>query len=279
MKISIVIPVYNEEERLAACLQAVARQTVSPFEVIVLDNNSTDNTVAVALQFPFVTVLHEGRQGVVHARTTGFNAASGDIIGRIDADTVIDMDWVATLQTIFTDSDVVAVTGSVYYYDVIKPALSGRFDLFFRQRLARQLGNEVFLCGSNMALRRSAWRQVRAEVCAQPGLHEDFDLAVHLETHGGRVVFDKRLRVGISVRRFGISFKNCWQYMVIAPRTYAVHGRRSQWHMYSIIAIISLSYWFVWLNCNAYDPETKRLSWRQLRLTGTARVNPATFVD
>src|SRR5688572_27451257 len=87
--VSIVIPAYNEEGQLALCLEAIARQTVKPVEVIVVDNNSTDGTVEVAGRYPFVTVLHEWRQGVVHARDCGFDAAKGDIIGRIDAETVM----------------------------------------------------------------------------------------------------------------------------------------------------------------------------------------------
>jgi glycosyltransferase involved in cell wall biosynthesis len=85
--ISIVIPVYNEAERIAACLESIAAQTVTPLEVIVVDNNSTDATVSIARSFPFVRVITAKCQGVIHARNRGFNAARGEIIGRIDADT------------------------------------------------------------------------------------------------------------------------------------------------------------------------------------------------
>src|SRR4051812_42172740 len=102
MNVSIVIPVYNEADQLAACLQAIARQTVRPLEVIVVDNNSTDGTAAIAKRFPFVRLLTEKKQGVVHARNTGFKATRGGIIGRIDADTILPPTWVAQVQTIFT---------------------------------------------------------------------------------------------------------------------------------------------------------------------------------
>src|SRR5689334_10679087 len=103
MKTSIVIPVYNEAAQLGACLRAIAQQTVKPLEVIVVDNNSTDGTRAVAEAYDFVTVLEEPRQGVVHARSRGFDAARGDIIARIDADSILPADWLANVETVFGD--------------------------------------------------------------------------------------------------------------------------------------------------------------------------------
>src|SRR4051812_24373156 len=110
MKTSIVIPVYNEAERLAACLRSIANQAVTPDEVIVVNNNSNDGTAAIARSFDFVRLLSEPRQGVVHARNRGFNAAHGDIIGRIDADTLLPRNWVSQVQSIFNDPTVDAVS-------------------------------------------------------------------------------------------------------------------------------------------------------------------------
>jgi cellulose synthase/poly-beta-1,6-N-acetylglucosamine synthase-like glycosyltransferase len=217
---------------------------------------------------------------VVHARTTGFNAARGEIIGRIDADTVIAEDWVAAARRIFSDPTVDAVSGSVQYYDVTRPRLSGRFDLFFRQWLADKLGREMFLYGANMAIRRSSWRRVKGELCHRAGLHEDFDLAIHAETLGQRVVFDKNLRAGVSLRRFESGIHNFWQYAKLSPKTYAAHGRTSQRYMYVVIVVVLTTYWFIWLHHQGYDPEREGLSWRHLRAaTSTIRVNPATFVE
>src|SRR5437868_5512986 len=117
MNVSIVIPVYNEADRLADCLEAIARQTVRPLEVIVVDNNSTDNTLEVAERYSFVTLLNEPKQGVVHARNTGFNAVTADIIGRIDADTILPADWVAQIEKIMLNKGISAVSGSPHYYD------------------------------------------------------------------------------------------------------------------------------------------------------------------
>ncbi|HEX7964030.1 MAG TPA: glycosyltransferase family A protein, partial [Candidatus Saccharimonadales bacterium] len=92
--VSIVIPAYNEERHLAACLEAIRAQSEPPLEVVVVDNNSTDRTAEIARRYPFVRVVHEERQGIVFARGAGFDAARGDIIARIDADIVLPAGWI-----------------------------------------------------------------------------------------------------------------------------------------------------------------------------------------
>lgn len=280
MKVSIVIPVYNEGEHLAACLRAIAAQTLTPAEVIVVDNNSTDNSVRIAQEFPFVTVLREKRQGVVHTRGKGFDAARGEIIGRIDADTLISPDWVAMVTELFSTEPIDAVSGSVTYYDLPWRKALGRLDLGFRQWIADGMGREVFLYGSNMALRRSAWRKVRSSVCQHGGLHEDFDLAIHLAKNGAYVAFRPQLRAAVSLRRFNIKFSDYWDYVWLSPHTYKRHGLRSQKRMYPVVALVASGYFMIRLLYRSYDQNTDKISLvnvfsenRQLR------VNPATYVD
>ena len=281
MNVSIVIPVYNEVACLDACLRAIAVQTVMPTEVIVVDNNSNDETIAVAQRFPFVTIVCEPLQGVVHARNRGFNLAKGDIIGRIDADTIIARNWVATLQSIFTDPSISAVSGAITYHDLPSQTLVGRLELYFRQRIAKGMGDEVFLQGANMAIRRGAWRKIRPSVCNNGGLHEDFDLAIHAHKAKLQVVFDKKLQATLSLRRFDSTMVDFWQYAWLSPKTYARHGLHSQRHMYSVIWLVLCFYWPIKLIYRAYDPVAERMSIVKF-FTSTSeigRVNPATFVD
>lgn len=280
LKISIVIPVYNEAQHLAACLEAIARQTVQPLEVIVVDNNSADNSVLVAQNFPFVRVIQEKRQGVVYARDRGFNEARGDILGRIDADTVIDADWVESLHEIFSNAEVAVVTGKVHYTDVALTNVVNAIDLHIRRRLARLLGREVAIQGANMALRAEVWRDIKADVCRKAGMHEDFDLAIHANGHGHLVQFDERLAAGIGYRQPGTSYRNFCSYVWLSPKTYALHGLKSRRHMYPIVALLFAAYPFIRLLCRGYDAQTESFSLMlAFRSKTIARVNPATFVD
>ena len=281
MNVSIVIPVYNEAEHLGACLDALARQTVEPYEVIVVDNNSTDNTVAIAESYPFVRLKREPRQGVIYARDRGFDAAQGELIGRIDADTLIAPDWVETVALLFAERpELAAVTGQVRYYGLALSGVLDYFDLRIRRRMARLLGREVALQGANMAVRRSAWQAVRRTVCRRGGLHEDHDLAIHLNALGQLVRFDERLEAAIDCRRLESSWAAFCRYAIMSPKTYAKHGLTSQRHMYPVVALVIICYQPLKLLHRGFDIDTGRFSWRQALINPlNGRVDPATFVD
>lgn len=278
MKISIVIPVYNEAERLAACLQTIAAQTVTPYEVIVVDNNSTDGSAAIAASHNFVTLLKEPRQGVVHARTRGFDAARGDIIARIDADTLLPPDWLARVRSIFRDESVDAVSGSAHYYDFAWDRLADGIDGYFRARLARKLKRTNFLWGANMAVRRASWLKTYPLLCHQPHLHEDFDLAIHLQELGFKVEYDPDLVAGVSSRRIDSSLLAYLRYTLVSPRTYAWHSLSSRRHMYPVIFICWLCYLPGRLIYRAYDPDTGTFSLSQLLTATGSRVDPTANV-
>ncbi len=277
LRVSIVIPAYNEAHHLAQCLTAIQKQATKPYEVIVVDNNSTDKTAKIAQSFPFVKLIREDRQGVVFARDRGFNAARGDIIGRIDADTLLTADWVMNVQKIFQDSPVAAVSG-VMHYDVALSQTVDNLDLFFRRRLARLLGESdtVFLQGASMAMRRSAWQRIRHVLCRKGNMHEDFDLAIHLQEHGHEVVFDERLHATISARRTDVGFLQFANYVFMSPHTYAQHQLNSRKHMYSVVALALVAYVPARILYRGYDPLADSFSWSRVftsRLE-SARVDP-----
>ncbi|MDN6554825.1 MAG: glycosyltransferase family 2 protein, partial [Bifidobacterium mongoliense] len=110
LNISIVIPAWNEQDRIADCLTNALRQSVAPHEVIVVDNRSTDDTVGVVRDFirdppeAPVRLLHQdAEQGLIPTRNYGLNHATGDILGRIDADCMLKPDWVEVVTDLFTD--------------------------------------------------------------------------------------------------------------------------------------------------------------------------------
>lgn len=265
LRVSLVIPAYNEAQDIQRCLEAIASQSVRPYEVIVVDNNSTDETAKIAKSFPCVRLINEKRQGVVFARDTGFNAARGDIIGRIDVDTVLPEDWVKNVQDIFVDETIGAISG-VMHYDVALSHIADKIDLFFRRRLARLLSESdtVFLQGASMAMRRSAWQHVQRVLCRKDNMHEDFDLAIHLQEYGYKVAFDERLHANISARRTDVGFLQFANYVFMSPHTYAQHQLNSRRHMYGVVFVAIAGYIPARILYRGYNPATDSFSWARV---------------
>lgn len=266
------MPVYNEADYIAACLDAIAAQTVAPNEVIVVDNNSTDATRAIAARYPFVTVISEPRQGVRFAHRTGMDAATGDIIGRIDADTALSPGWCEQLRESFADGDIAAVTGACFYYDMPFQ----RFGLWADRMMRRvaQRRNEVILYGSNMAIRRSAWQRISSSVCLVRGIFEDCDMAIHLREQRLTVVYDPKLVAGVSARTLDLSQRKFLQYMKNYNRTFKRHAIRSK-AAARAKAIYLFFYPYLKLLRKMYNPETQRLSVLHLILGHNGEPRPS----
>jgi glycosyltransferase involved in cell wall biosynthesis len=199
LTITIVIPAYNEARHIAACLDSIAAQTIMPDEVIVVDNNSTDGTADVAKKYPFVTLLHESKRGLIPARNRGFADASGQILGRINADAAIATDWVARVKTQFSsDKNLGGLTGLGFTHTPVlhlgsvqstlcSLAYLSQSDAYFRVRL---------LWGANMAVRADAWHEIKSDACTDDALvHEDQDVSILLAGHGWKTRRDNNLTI------------------------------------------------------------------------------------
>ena len=242
LTLTIVIPAYNEQSYLTACLDSIAEQTVLPAEVIVVDNNSTDQTLQIAKEYPFVKILREKKQGVFYAARKGFNVAKSDLIGRIDADTILPPNWVETVLDLLKDNQVAAVTGPVNYYDMPLPHTNYWFDHTMRALTYRfAYANSPFLYGSNLAVRRKVWRRLTAGLCLQQNIHEDIDLAIHVKEAGHDIIYSKLLLSGASGRRYNDGLKSFSAYIGMYRRTYRQHRLHSL-AIYPALFMWSLGY-------------------------------------
>ena len=128
LTISVVIPAYNEEKYLPLILQSIKKQSLTPFEIIVADNNSTDRTAEIAKEYG-ARVVHVKEQGNVYAMKGGLDAARGDIIAGVDADTVVSTNWIEVINSAFRDDQVVGATGSIRIAD--KTAFTSLNNFFY----------------------------------------------------------------------------------------------------------------------------------------------------
>jgi glycosyltransferase involved in cell wall biosynthesis len=231
--VSIVIPAYNEERTIRACVVAAIEQTVPADEIIVVNNKSTDSTAkmlkALKTEFPeapLVIVDQNDEQGITPTRNAGFNAATSEVLGRIDADSILEPEWVAEVKRLFTDPTVGAATGPMIYYDMPLRRFGARADDNMRRALLKLTKDYHFVFGSNMAIRATAWRDIRDYVCndADVEMHEDLDLGIHLFDRGHKIVYGSKMVSGMSARRLDANPKDYLRYVMRWEKTYDRHG-------------------------------------------------------
>jgi glycosyltransferase involved in cell wall biosynthesis len=203
--ISVVVPAYNEEAYIEACLESLLQQEVMPDEIIVVDNNSTDGTAALARKFP-VRVITEKEQGMIPARNRGFNEAQYEIIAQTDADTILPTDWLKKIKENFADKKVVAVSGPGEFYDVPQAIRVSSHPEKMVHKLYFQTLKQVLhhncLYGPNKAIRKVVWNRIKDTVCMNDNeVHEDIDLSIHVAPLG-MILFDNSLVVNSSYRRW-----------------------------------------------------------------------------
>ena len=226
--LSVVIPCRNDGDLLARCLRALGAQTRQPLEVIVVDNGSTDSTVAIA-EAHRARVVTEPLIGIGAAAAAGYNAAQGAIIVRCDADSIPSADWLEKIATRFADDvGLAALTGPGQFYEVSRWRAAAA-DLLYMRAYLILMGAAMArwpLFGSNMAFRSEVWEAVRTRVHSTDSeVHDDVDLAFALAP-GHRTACDFSLRVGISPRAL-IGGADLRRRFVRAFRTIALHWRVS----------------------------------------------------
>jgi glycosyltransferase involved in cell wall biosynthesis len=222
--ISVVIPAYNEEKYLPRCLASLNRQTYprSQFEVVVVDNASTDATARIAEEFG-ARVVREPKKGVARARQRGFAEAKGEIIASTDADVELPPDWLENVAACFArHPQAGGMTGPVYLYDggaFVRTC--SRYVNTAWVWLLNVLGIGAF-SGNNFAVRREPFWQVdgfRRELVNG----EDTDLGFRMR-RVTKLVFDPRTIVYASARRTREG------YIRIVLRAAATHFR--VWFLY-----------------------------------------------
>ena len=209
MRLSFVIPAYNEEAYLPACLDAIFAQikdVPGGAEVIVVNNASTDRTREVALGYPGVKLVDEPQKGLTFARQAGFKACSGELIANVDSDSRLTEGWVDTvLQAFDTEPKLVAISGPLVYYDLLpRQRFSVQifywvaFMIYVLNRYILRAGSMVQ--GGNFVLKRSALESIGGFDTTISFYGEDTDIARRMN-RVGKVEFNLKLKMFSSARR------------------------------------------------------------------------------
>lgn len=186
--VSVVIPAYNEAKSILHALSSIAAtKTGRSVELIVVNNNSTDQTEEIVKRAG-ARCVREERQGYMHARNAGLNAARGTIVLNADADSVYPADWIDKMSKPLDDDQVSVVYGR---YAFIPTSGRKRWYYYFYEtagdffRLISKYFKEeaAFVMGVNSAFRREQALKVDG-YSHPPGANEDGYLALKLKTFG-----------------------------------------------------------------------------------------------
>jgi len=196
--LSVAIPTYNRASRLRETLAGIARQDYPSghWEVLVIDNNSTDNTAAVVAEFagqnPAPRYLKEGRQGLDFARNRAIAEAKGDVIVFADDDILVETNWLTEINRPFATDDagaIAAVGGEVIpvFPDGLPPWVAEwHAPLAFRLD-AGPLPSRQSPMGANLAIRRSVFGSIGQ-------FHTALDRAAGNYFSGGDAEMIRRIR-------------------------------------------------------------------------------------
>lgn len=198
MKVSVVVPTYQESKGIDAFLAQFTDQTLprSEFELIVVDGGSRDGTGEIAARRADRVIL-QSTPGIGGARNDGVAIAQAPVIATTDADCRVPRDWLERIVDDFRDADVVAVCGPDGPFDGGRKA---RVIFFFVRGIIRLAALAGFpgTGGTNSAFRKDAFLAIGGYRNLPHS--DDVDVGVRLGARG-RVVYDPRLFVELSVRR------------------------------------------------------------------------------
>ena len=227
-RFSVVVPAVNEAADIGRCLTSLEAQDYPhPFEVIVVDNNSTDETAAIARAHG-ATVVFEPHPGVCWARQRGTGSAHGEIVVSTDADTTFDAGWLTRIADAFErEPSRIAVAGPCRWVDgprwgsLYATALFGIVALVYRLT-----GRVLYASATNIAFRRSAWRGYDVNL-TQGG--DELDLLrrlrsmgpVHFELGNPTFTSARRLQRGLLYN----VFVTCLYYYLLAYALNRTFGR------------------------------------------------------
>lgn len=229
---SVVIPAYNEETKIAQCLESlVLQKTRYSFEVIVVDNASTDGTHKIAVSFKTrlsLKIIYVKQKGRGMARAQGFDAAASEIVLSTDADSIVPAQWVEHMVSFLKSSSHVAVTGYGYVIDMhwLKNAVLtfvGQVYVY----LYRFAFQHFLLLGFTFGIKKAAYTRAGG-FDRSLNTNEDTELSIRVHKIGS-IGFSKNVSVIVSGRRWqqGI-IKSFVEYMRIFVQYFVLKKQASK---------------------------------------------------
>jgi glycosyltransferase involved in cell wall biosynthesis len=200
--ISVVVPAYNEEKYLPKTLEALKNQDFDKtYEIIVVNNNSTDNTEAVARSFN-ARIINEKKQGLILAKQAGCKRARGKIIAVLNVDCIPPCSWLHIINQVLNDPKTVAVTGWYHLPNAPWWAKAHQaIGLQFIKLWQLCTKNSPLILAGNVAFKNTYFKKIGGYDTRYTSAADEIKLRNDLKKLGC-IRYDERLDVTRSARRF-----------------------------------------------------------------------------
>jgi glycosyltransferase involved in cell wall biosynthesis len=195
-RISIVIPNLNKSETLGKCLEAALNSDYGNFEVIVVDDNSSDNSVEVISEFPCRLIQLEKRSGTSTARNTGAKSSTGEIIFFTDSDCLLQKNTLSIVNTLFSELPPGTVVGGTYtriphdktFYSTFQSVFAHYFE-------TKNVDDPDYIAAHAMIMTADVFEKSGGFPETFLPIIEDVELSHRLRASGCRLVMCPRIQV------------------------------------------------------------------------------------
>lgn len=203
-RISVIIPAFNEEQLIGKCLKALKEQIYPKdlYEVIVVDGNSSDNTVKIALEYEVHVIKLNNTPTIGSTRQAGTGIAKGEIFAFVDSDIKVSKNWLSRVDKIFSDKNLLCVGGKILP-DSESVLINILYEIYSCFIVLNQfLFKKNIFWGSNMAIRSNAFKEIEG-FNQKLEMSEDWDLGKRLQIKFGSksVKYNTNIVAKTSIRK------------------------------------------------------------------------------
>lgn len=193
--VSVIIPVFNGEKTIKRCLESVFQSENSNFEVIVVDDSSTDHSVSIACQFPCRVMRMEKNAGAAAARNKGAEVSTGELLFFLDADIIIEKNTLKqVIETFHCRPDISALFCSYQKQTFPTNFFSTYKNLVHHYTHQTARADAATFCGGFGAIKKEVFLQFHGFDESRRSL-EDIELGYRLHQAGHKIYLNKQIQV------------------------------------------------------------------------------------